>query len=178
MSLQLASSSSPKSQSEPSFYTPAKPKRCPNRAASLRLCNAKTIDVPIPPSLLQSPYLNSPMSPFQKANSAPCTPSREDEQWLRDTVPLSNHSAPLGQSASTKEDVQRRTCSSPKCSDIDTTERGEGIDKTARNRIGPYSPPLVRLGTHQPSQDKVQTPSLHLPRAGEQEYFLLSHAGR
>ncbi|KAJ3935439.1 MAG: hypothetical protein NXY57DRAFT_493737 [Lentinula lateritia] len=178
MSLQLTSSSSSKSQSEPSFCTPAKPKRSPNRAASLRLCNAKTIDVPIPPSLLQSPYLNSPMSPFQKASSAPCTPSREDEQWLRDTIPLSNHSAPLGRSASTKENVQRRTCSSPKCSDIDTTERGEVMDKTARNRIGPYSPPLVRLGTRQPGQDKVQTPSLHLPRAGDQEYFLLSHAGR
>ncbi|GAW01921.1 hypothetical protein LENED_003544 [Lentinula edodes] len=65
------------------------------------------------------------MSPFQKANSAPCTPSREDEQWLRDTIPLSNHSTPLGRSASTKENVQRQTCSSPKCSDIDTTERGE-----------------------------------------------------
>ncbi|KAJ3855585.1 hypothetical protein EV368DRAFT_34341 [Lentinula lateritia] len=172
MSRQSTSSSSPKSQLEASFCSPAKPKRSPNRAASLHFRNAKTVDVPIPPSLLQSPYLHSPMSPFQKATSAPCTPSREDEQWLRDTIPLSTHSAPLGWSASTKENAQRQTCSSPECSDIDI------IDKTARKRIGPYSPPLVRLGARPLDEDKVQTPSLHLPRAGEQEYFLFSHAGR
>ncbi|KAJ4480506.1 hypothetical protein C8J55DRAFT_65928 [Lentinula edodes] len=176
MSRQFTSSSS--SQLEPSFCSPTKPKRSPNRAASLRLCNAKTVNVPIPPSLLQSPYLNSPMSPFQKANSTPCTPSREDEQWLRDTIPLSTRSASLGRSASIKENSQRQTCSSPKCSDIDTAERGEIIDKTVRNRIGPYSPPLVRLGARQPDQDKAQIPSLHLCRSGEQEYFLFSHAWR
>lgn len=46
------------------------------------------LNVPIPPSLLQSPFLNSPSSVFQRLVSAPCLPSEEDEQWLQDTVPL------------------------------------------------------------------------------------------
>ncbi|EGN96001.1 hypothetical protein SERLA73DRAFT_141105 [Serpula lacrymans var. lacrymans S7.3] len=41
----------------------------------------------IPPSLIQSPHLLSPQSIFQK-KTVPQTPSREDEEWLRDTVPL------------------------------------------------------------------------------------------
>jgi hypothetical protein len=44
--------------------------------------------IPIPPSLIQSPYLNSPQSIFRRSSSAPRLPSEEDDEWLRDTVPL------------------------------------------------------------------------------------------
>ncbi|TFK72525.1 hypothetical protein BDN72DRAFT_836092 [Pluteus cervinus] len=60
-----------------------------NRKKSLCLPN-QPLHVPVPPSLLQSPYLNSPQSIFQRAASAPRLPSEEDEEWLQDTVPLSS----------------------------------------------------------------------------------------
>ncbi|KAF8633701.1 hypothetical protein AX17_004359 [Amanita inopinata Kibby_2008] len=55
--------------------------------SSLKLPTRAT-HIPIPPSLLTSPYLNSPESIFQRDISTPL-PSEEDEQWLQDTVPLS-----------------------------------------------------------------------------------------
>ena len=58
------------------------------RSHSLRLPN-KPVDIPVPPSLAESPYLTSPNSIFRRALSNPPVPSQEDEEWLRDTVPLS-----------------------------------------------------------------------------------------
>ncbi|KAF8638520.1 hypothetical protein AX16_010502 [Volvariella volvacea WC 439] len=61
-----------------------------SRKRSLCLPNPnQSLHVPIPPSLLQSPYLNSPQSIFQRTVSAPRLPSEEDEEWLQDTVPIS-----------------------------------------------------------------------------------------
>jgi len=57
------------------------------RAGSLRLTN-RPIHIPIPPSLVQSPYLLSPQSVFPHAGST-SLPSSEDEEWLQDTIPLS-----------------------------------------------------------------------------------------
>ena len=45
-------------------------------------------DVPIPPSLLHSPYLHSPQSIFRRSAASFRYPSQEDDEWLRDTVPL------------------------------------------------------------------------------------------
>jgi len=62
-----------------------KPRR---RPSSLRI-TTRPVQVPIPPSLLTSPYLNSPESIFQREIVTPCRrPSEADEQWLQDTVPL------------------------------------------------------------------------------------------
>jgi hypothetical protein len=45
-------------------------------------------NVPIPPSLLHSPYLHSPQSIFRRSAASFRYPSQEDDEWLRDTVPL------------------------------------------------------------------------------------------
>ncbi|KAL0071587.1 hypothetical protein AAF712_001444 [Marasmius tenuissimus] len=112
----------------------------------LRLPSPEAMTVPIPPSLLQSPHLTSPESVFQKAPSAPSTPSAEDETWLRDTVPLS-HSGPL--------EVETED---PGGSGIEASRTHEGRSprrirssslsvKLAAAVAPPSSPPLVR--THQ-----------------------------
>jgi len=59
----------------------------PLRRKSLRLAD-QPINIPIPPSLLESPYFNSPESIFQRAVTSLRHPSKEDEQWLQDTIPL------------------------------------------------------------------------------------------
>ncbi|KAJ7694152.1 hypothetical protein B0H17DRAFT_1057990 [Mycena rosella] len=55
------------------------------RKKSLRIPSQQPLQAPIPPSLLQSPHLNSPQSIFRRALS-PRVPSIDDE-WLQDTVP-------------------------------------------------------------------------------------------
>jgi len=80
------------SSSQKVIYTPrASSKRRsggdPGRAGSLQL-TSRPVYIPIPPSLIQSPYLLSPQSVFRRVNSTSQIPSQEDEEWLRDTVPL------------------------------------------------------------------------------------------
>ncbi|KAJ7684976.1 hypothetical protein DFH06DRAFT_23943 [Mycena polygramma] len=43
--------------------------------------------LPIPPSLLQSPHLNSPQSIFRRAMGPSARVPRVDDEWLQDTVP-------------------------------------------------------------------------------------------
>lgn len=57
-----------------------------HRRRSLKLLTS-TPDVPVPPSLQQSPYLKSPV--FSQVLSSPTLPSEEDELWLQDTIPIS-----------------------------------------------------------------------------------------
>ncbi|KAJ3723475.1 hypothetical protein DFJ43DRAFT_652202 [Lentinula guzmanii] len=134
------SSSSSTTQLERSFCAPPIPKR----RSSLRLCKAKTVDIPIPPSLLQSPHLHSPMSPFRRAASTYCVPNHEDERWLRDTVPLPASSTSLGRSSSTKENTRRTS----------RPQKPYTEDHARKFGFGPCSPPLVRLGGRQPSQER------------------------
>ncbi|KAF8212454.1 hypothetical protein K438DRAFT_1806533 [Mycena galopus ATCC 62051] len=54
------------------------------RTKSLRI-PTEALKAPIPPSLLQSPHLNSPQSVFRRA-MPPRAPNVDDE-WLQDTVP-------------------------------------------------------------------------------------------
>jgi hypothetical protein len=62
---------------------------CSGRPKSLRIPR-RPVEPPIPPSLLaKASYLTSPHSIFRRALSTPHLPSQEDEEWLRDTVPLS-----------------------------------------------------------------------------------------
>jgi len=55
-----------------------------SRRNSLRL-SIQTSSIPIPPSLRQSPYLDSPI--FNEATS-PRLPTEAEERWLQDTVPV------------------------------------------------------------------------------------------
>jgi len=78
---------SPLTSTHGRFSNPSSTQRLVRRR-SLRL-PSRPVDIPIPPSLLQSPYLNSPESIFQRNLPSPRQPSEEDEQWLQDTIPLS-----------------------------------------------------------------------------------------
>lgn len=57
------------------------------RSVSLHL--PKRCDhTPVPPSLTNSPHLSSPYSVFRRKPAIPKTPSQEDDEWLRDMVPM------------------------------------------------------------------------------------------
>ncbi|KIK59654.1 hypothetical protein GYMLUDRAFT_650206 [Collybiopsis luxurians FD-317 M1] len=152
-------------RSHSAFVSPSRSKQDCGHGSSFRL---KAVNVPVPPSLLQSPYLNSPLSPFQRSASLPCTPSQEDEQWLRDTIPLAAGPVRVGRSDSTKENSP-----SPKSQ----SEHTRGAEMMNKPHIPlenmPSSPPLVRT-RRPPAQEKLQTPSMRHYPAGEQDYFLLA----
>ncbi|KAJ3572496.1 hypothetical protein NP233_g3054 [Leucocoprinus birnbaumii] len=57
----------------------------PLRCTGLSLSDIKP--APIPPSLIASPYLTSPI--FNREGALPRVPSEQDELWLQDTVPIS-----------------------------------------------------------------------------------------
>lgn len=67
--------------------TPTTPRR-----KTLKLLTASP-EVPIPPSLRQSPYLTSPI--FSQALPSPTLPSEEDEKWLQDTIPIASQTRQL-----------------------------------------------------------------------------------
>ncbi|KAG6920004.1 hypothetical protein DXG01_013353 [Tephrocybe rancida] len=104
-----------------------------SRRKSLQL-PPRPVKVPIPPSLLQSPYLD-PQSIFQRTISAPHYPSEEDERWLQDTVPLSH-------------DKQRGRLSVSSTLSNSTTHSSVGSMQPRPQSIGPScvppSLPIVR----------------------------------
>ncbi|KAJ3511684.1 hypothetical protein NLJ89_g3960 [Agrocybe chaxingu] len=76
------------------------------RRRSLRL-PAQPLEIPVPPTLRHSPYLNSPI--FQGEPSSPRLPSEAAERWLQDTVPQKFVSATEGGSPQTaKCNMDRR----------------------------------------------------------------------
>ncbi|KAG2349382.1 hypothetical protein BDR05DRAFT_1055082 [Suillus weaverae] len=59
------------------------------RSASLHL--PKRCDpTPVPPTLTNSPHLLSPYSVFRRKPVIMKTPSQEDDEWLRDMVPMNS----------------------------------------------------------------------------------------
>ena len=106
----------------------------PARRRSLRL-PSQPINIPVPPSLLQSPYLNSPASIFQRAVSSPQHPSKEDEQWLQDTVPLS---------PSVRHDDKGRSSEMTHLTEPSSSEQLRGRSMVQRSIAHPpsLSPPL------------------------------------
>ncbi|KAG1800830.1 uncharacterized protein HD556DRAFT_1200781, partial [Suillus plorans] len=59
------------------------------RSVSLHL--PKQCDpTPVPPSLTNSPHLSSPYSVFRRQPAFLKTPSQEDDEWLRDMVPMNS----------------------------------------------------------------------------------------
>ncbi|KAJ3760910.1 hypothetical protein EV361DRAFT_370675 [Lentinula raphanica] len=188
MPAKSTSSSCTTSRPEQSVCSPTSPKQgSPRRSSSLRLCKTKAAVVPIPPSLLQSPHLSSPMSPFQKASSTSTVPSPEDEQWLRDTIPLCTSSTTtLGRSSSLNEGTRSRTAYAqiPQNGQnrADTTVSDGAMtpsrDRTMQMKSGLYSPPLVRFGGRQPSQGFVYGSTPDLIPAAEQGYFFIPRVGK
>lgn len=111
------------------------PKHRTSRRQSLRL-PPHPLNIPIPPTLLQSPYLNSPQSIFQRTISAPQHPNAEDERWLQDTVPFSLDGG--------GDHGQRASSSPPLRSDASREETGQSQDDRPLAHSAPPSPPLVR----------------------------------
>lgn len=113
------------------------------RSHSLRL-PSKPVDIPVPPSLAQSPHWTSPHSIFRRALSHPPAPSREDEEWLRDTVPLSweDREATLGPAKPEIVVVVRRQEGEDVKSRGRSSERGNEGRKLSETMS---SPPLVRM---------------------------------
>ncbi|KAF9466392.1 hypothetical protein BDZ94DRAFT_1251842 [Collybia nuda] len=138
-----------------------------SRRRSLRIPH-QSLNVPIPPTLLQSPYLNSPQSIFQRAVSTPRHPNAEDEQWLQDTVPLS---------LDVRDDHTQRASSSQSSHTSDTSreERARSQDDRIPSHNAPPSPPLVRwrgASTITPSTWLSQTKSRSAPCLVDHGYFI------
>ncbi|KAG8217448.1 hypothetical protein J3R82DRAFT_5593 [Butyriboletus roseoflavus] len=69
---------------------------------------------PIPPTLVNSPHLASSHSVFRRESSVRIWPSQEDDEWLRDMVPLDRSSASDGD---TKSEASNDSTPSPTSSD-------------------------------------------------------------
>ncbi|KAG6813600.1 hypothetical protein H0H92_009217 [Tricholoma furcatifolium] len=112
-----------------------------DRRKSLQLPH-RPMDVPIPPSLLESPYLG-PKSIFQRTPSAPHDrPTEEDERWLQDTVPLSpdaKRKGHLSTSSSVSSDEEAPQPVSP--TDHDHTPLSPPSVQRRHSRL--YMPPRV-----------------------------------
>lgn len=150
------SASSSRHRSSSRSVSPRRPAPM-NRTKSL--CVAP-MHIPIPPSLLRSPYLNSPQSIFQRASSQSQSPSKEDEQWLQDTVPIyattqarsmgcKRHSVSgaLSHSSSDPSAIQMRRREQDRSQRIIIKRSDSHIPRTA---YAPSSPPLVRLRMNAP----------------------------
>lgn len=135
-----------------------------HRRQSLRIPE-QALNIPIPPTLLQSPHLISPQSIFQRAVTAPRHPNAEDEQWLQDTVPLSpDGGEDQGQGT--------RSSRSSQISDTSRGERGQSQDSRSQSHNAPSSPPLVRWrNTHTPTPP-TWTKSFSSPCLADQGYFI------
>lgn len=96
------------------------PKLMARRRPSLHLGST-----PIPPSLISSPYLTSPI--FEQEASESHLPTEQDELWLQDTVPLSPTSS-TGSSGS-----------------LATLSRENSRKRSQQNttRPTPHSPPII-----------------------------------
>ncbi|KAH0830504.1 hypothetical protein J3R83DRAFT_1955 [Lanmaoa asiatica] len=62
--------------------------RTGKKRSSLLTCPRHPDAAPIPPTLVNSHYLSSPNSVFRRESSMLRWPSQEDDEWLRDMVPV------------------------------------------------------------------------------------------
>ncbi|KAF7970749.1 hypothetical protein HWV62_1526 [Athelia sp. TMB] len=108
--------------------------------------------IPVPPSLAHSPHLTSPHSIFRRVISNPILPTQEDEEWLRDTIPLSwDHSEgvkmPLGAARSILSGmvvVVRRTSDEERAAARGRSREKQRLEQRSQDADSMSSPPLVR----------------------------------
>lgn len=144
----MSASSSP-STSPTGQYPPVRSNCSLGRRKSLCL-PSQPPPTPIPPSLLKSPYLNSPRSIFQRKLSTPRLPSEEDEHWLQDTVPMQSHSR---QGSHSVDDRLRRTQSASRYRGTGDTSVVESDSEGSR---------VERGRCPQPRRLSIAAPSLPL----------------
>lgn len=143
----------------------------PRRTSSLKLTTRPTT-VPIPPSLLASPYLTSPESIFQREIATPYLPSEADERWLQDTVPLDAAEPVTGTISGWEENRQflRRRRSSPHLNSRDwESEHDDRWDRSSQSQLtspelSPSVPPSAaarpRLTGAVPTGSVMSPPSI------------------
>lgn len=93
---------------------------------------------PVPPSLLESPYLTSPI--FGQEVSASHLPTEQDELWLQDTIPLSATSS--GSSGSLAIPSRDNSRNHP--------------HQQNANRPAPHSPPII-INHHHPPRSTIRS---------------------
>lgn len=162
----------------PSAHSPSHATTRPSRRKSLQI-PLPPQDVPIPPSLLHSPYLISPESIFQRIVSAPHHPNEEDERWLRDTVPLTLHLSQEGGkgsrlSAPSAAPSQHPSHHSSAYPDHTQPPRPQSTDPPSLSHAPP-SPPLIRWRrpTHLAPEAWSGQPRVRSapPGVADREYF-------
>jgi hypothetical protein len=84
------------------------------KRSSLLTRRSRRDATPIPPTLVNSPYLSSPNSVFRRKTSVLKWPSQEEDQWLRDMVPVNRSPAA---DADTKSEGSNDLTPSPTSSD-------------------------------------------------------------
>lgn len=84
------------------------------RRSSFLTCRRRPDAAPIPPTLVNSPYLSSPNSVFRRKTSVPKWPSQEEDEWLRDMVPVDGS---LASDVDTKSEGSNDLTPSPTSSD-------------------------------------------------------------
>jgi hypothetical protein len=163
--------SSPKASSDVQLSRP--------RSRSQSRLRPKLLKVPIPPSLQHSPLLFSSESIFRQEDSGPHPPSKEDEVWLQDTIPLA---------ASAKIDAPEEAVASadetPSATVVETGGRTEDNlmcwSTQAHGRPSKPSPPLVRrLSTPSSSGSKTarqsRTSSIIVSSDASHSYFVMTY---
>lgn len=116
------------------------------------------LDIPVPPSLQNSPLLQSPESVFRRPYPNTRSPGEEEERWLRDTVPMSigsaNSQIPGSSSGSLrrKDGEKRNSVASIKSPIPPPSGIGTVPTRNARDGLPPSSSSTsVTSGTHSPA---------------------------
>ncbi|KAF8559507.1 hypothetical protein OG21DRAFT_1492832 [Imleria badia] len=81
------------------------------KRSSILTCHRRPDATPIPPTLVNSPYLSSPNSVFRRKIPLPRWPSQQDDVWLGDMVPMDRSDA------DTKSEGSNDSTPSPTSSD-------------------------------------------------------------
>jgi len=141
------------------------------RRGSLQL--PPRLDIPIPPTLLQSPYVNSLEALSQRSLSVGARPSAEDERWLQDTVPITPTVEPPDDDAKSGQLPPSPSISSYSRSPQRSISGANSPRESAHSPDlrppplpldVPHSPPIVlcrRQTISRPSLDKRPHPSVH-----------------
>ncbi|KAL5490472.1 hypothetical protein ACEPAI_5305 [Sanghuangporus weigelae] len=88
------SSSTTPSSSSGASATGTRPRMTRNNS-HLHRTGPGALVIPIPPTLANSPHLQSPNSIFRRPHAGPrASPDVEEERWLRDTVPIGSAAPP------------------------------------------------------------------------------------
>ncbi|EJD06008.1 uncharacterized protein FOMMEDRAFT_18222 [Fomitiporia mediterranea MF3/22] len=146
----------PVSASTPNVSETAMRSRMTRTNSRLRRTGPGALVIPVPPTLVNSPHLQSPNSIFRRPHSGPrASPGIEEERWLRDTVPLGSPSGRVPPPPSTSIPIvseQRRS-------------RGSSVSVSPTSAVVPGAAPTSPAFSLLPSSlPHTATVFAHAPR--------------